>query len=153
MGRTLTLNENLIQAICEDIRAGQRPEVAAARHGVSRARFYAWRRSGREGGGEIYERFEEQVGLAVDCAEGQLLESVLTGDASDYSFGPAKASLEVLKRRWSDHYSEKVKVSVEREIDKVLDVVARVCSTEDFERILAELAAGDSGEETGEAQV
>jgi hypothetical protein len=102
---------------------------------------------GRAGDPALAE-FHESVTRAYEAGKANLHDRVLCGDAPGLGFGPAKAALEILSRT-DRRYSQKVQVGVEAELERILDAVARVCSPEDFQRVLAELAALDSEEAAG----
>jgi hypothetical protein len=84
----------------------------------------------------------------VGCSE--LHDVAIEGDEKGQGFGPAKVAFEMLARRFPKHYSSKIQVSVEYELERFLDVAEGVLSPEDLQRLLAGLAALDSEEETGE---
>jgi len=142
---TAEIGERIVRRIIEHKR---RPRVAAAEEGVKPSTFDGWMAEARAGKRAELVEFRDQVARACLVAEGKLLDVVQGGDGPGVGFGPAKAALEILSRT-NKHYSQKVQVAVESELERILDVVARVCSPEDFERVLAELAALDSEEAAG----
>ncbi len=148
-GRPSSFTPELGAKICEGIESGKRPAVAAAELGIAPSTFDTWMARARAGDPELLE-FRESVARARLVAEGTLHDVVLRGDEKGLGFGPARAALEVLSRT-NKHYSQKVQIAVEYELERILDAVGRVCSPEDFERVLAELASLDSEEEAPEA--
>jgi hypothetical protein len=137
--------------ICALIEDGHRPAVAAARCGIAPSTFDGWMVEARAKTDPALAEFRENVARARLIGEGNLLDTVKAGDEKGQGFGPAKAALEILGRT-NKHYSQKVQVGVEFELERILDAVARVCSPADFERVLAELASLDSEEAAGGAQ-
>jgi hypothetical protein len=150
-GRPSSFTPEVAERICERIEAGKRPRVAAAEEGVSPSTFDGWMSEARAGKKPELIEFREAVARAVLVSEGKLYDTLKDGDEPGYSFGPAKAALEILSRT-NKHYSTKIQVALESELERVLDAVQRVCSPEDFQRVLAELAALDSESEASEAQ-
>lgn len=142
---TAELGERIVKRIIEHKR---RPRVAAAEEGVPPSTFDGWMAAARAGLNPELVEFRESVARACLVAEGKLLDQVQRGDDAGVGFGPAKAALEILSRT-NKNYSQKVQVAVESELERILDAVQRVCSPEDFQRVLAELAALDSEAEAG----
>jgi hypothetical protein len=128
--------------ILAELRKGKPEYVAAAVAGVWESSFRYWKRTD--------ENFANEVARArlVGCSV--LHDRAATGDDPGQGFGPAKVALELLARRYPKHYSQKIQISMEYEIDRILDVVQGICSPEDFERVLTGIAALDSQEETPE---
>jgi len=124
------------------LEAGKPYEVAAAISGISPRAAWQWKREDEE--------FAEDTARARLVGASVLHDRVAGGDEKGAGFGPAKAALELLRRRFPKEYGDKVQIGVARELDKILDAVQGVCSPDDFERILARLAAIDSEDETGE---
>ena len=74
MGRTTRLTPELIQAICERIRVGSYPYIAAAACGIPRSTFYAWMDKGRKKRSlkiyrELLDRVSEASATARSSAE------------------------------------------------------------------------------------
>lgn len=116
-------------------------EVAAAEAGISPRAAWMWKRDDPE--------FAEEVARAKFVGAGGLHDKIAAGDDKGEGFGKGRAALELAKRLYPKHYGDKIQVGIERELDRILDVAERVCSPEDFERLLAGIAALD-GE--GEAE-
>ena len=143
---TVEKGREIVERIAEHKR---RPEVAAAECGITPDVFRGWLVKARTGNDQDLVEFSNEVSRARLLAEGGMLDTVLEGDEPGYN--RAKLHLEILGRT-NKHYSQKVQVGIQHELERILDVVARICSPEDFERILADIAALDSEGETGEDQ-
>lgn len=149
-GRPSKLTAELSQTILADIAAGLHPEVAAQAAGIVPSTYFDWMQRGKAGEAP-YATFRSDVARAKAEAERQLLQRALGGDGKGTSFGPAKAALEILSRTRPDRYSQQVKVQLRQDIERILDVVQRVCGTEDFLRVVEALADDDSEGEIGAA--
>ena len=117
--------------------------MAAQAHGVSPATFYRWRQKGKNGDPR-YAEVESRIARAVALAERGLIQKAADGDNAGVGFGPGKAALEILQRRFSRRWSAKVTHEIADMTQRVLDVVRRVCSETDYARVLEELAREDS---------
>jgi hypothetical protein len=79
--------------ICDAIRAGVRPEVAAVYAGVGARTFYRWMQAGRAVGAEsVYVEFVEAVELAL--AEWEARDVLLIGEAAKDDWRAAAWRLE-----------------------------------------------------------
>jgi hypothetical protein len=142
MSRELKLTPELQNELVQLIEAGNYPDVAAEAVGIGRATFFRWRKFGKDGD-ERYAAFETAITRAIAAAETGLIRDAKAGDEKGESFGPAKAALEILQRRFSRRWSAKVTHEIADMTAKVLDVVRRVCSESDYVRVLEELARED----------
>ena len=138
-----TITDEIQDEIVRLIEAGNYPDTAAQAAGISRATFYRWRKEGQEQPGSRLAVFETAIALAIAKAEARLIERIGDGDEAGVGFGPAKAALEILQRRFSRRWSAKVTHEIADMTAKVLDVVRRVCSESDYVRVLEELARED----------
>jgi len=69
MGNKLKLNSELIDAICERIRVGSYPYIAAAACGVSKSTYYRWMATAeRKGARKIYRELKDRVSEAAAAA-------------------------------------------------------------------------------------
>src|SRR5579862_3220117 len=92
-GAPLKLTPERQCAICDAIRAGVRPEIAAAYNGVSARSFYRWRALGHAFDAEpIYVEFVEAVELAL--AEWEARDVLLIGEAAKEDWHAAAWRLE-----------------------------------------------------------
>jgi hypothetical protein len=135
-----------VEAICARIAEGVRPQVAGAEHGVSPTTFDRWLAEGRAGKSPELTEFGEKVARARLIGEGRLVDRVRRGDGKAISFGAGKAALELLSRTVKA-YQPKIKVGIEEELRKFLDVARRVLPSDLFETLLRELAALDDQDE------
>jgi hypothetical protein len=146
-GRPSKLTPELIEAIVATVSKGIAPEVAAQAEGISQATYYSWRKQGQEGA-EPYATFWNAVTRAIAVSEVSLVEKVAVGDGQATSFGEAKASLELLQRRFPKRWSVQLKVEMAEHLNRFIRAAERVLSNDDFLKLMTELAEED---EPGEA--
>ena len=80
-------------AICDAVRAGVRPEIAAAYNGIGARTYYRWMALGRAAGTEpLYVAFVEAVELAL--AEWEARDVLLIGEAAKEDWHAAAWRLE-----------------------------------------------------------
>jgi hypothetical protein len=92
-GATLKLTAERQSSICDAIRAGIRPEVAAVYSGVGARTYYRWMQIGRAADGElVYVEFVEAVELAL--AEWEARDVLLIGEAAKGDWHAAAWRLE-----------------------------------------------------------
>lgn len=92
-GAPLKLTPERQNAMCDVIRAGVRPEIAAAYNGISARSYYRWMQLGRAAGAEpIYVEFVEAVELAL--AEWEARDVLLIGEAAKDDWHAAAWRLE-----------------------------------------------------------
>jgi len=140
MARPSKWSEELLSAIVKLIEAGDAPEVAAGVNNVGRSTHFDWMASNED--------YRTAVTRARDVFESRSRAVVMAGDEKGNGFGPAKAALEVLSRRFPKRWSAQVKVEMADSLNKFIDAAQRICSPEDFAKLL-EVLAEESGE--GEA--
>lgn len=138
------LTAELTENIVDRVRRGIAPEVAAVAAGVSQSTYYNWRKRGQDGE-EPYAGFWNAVARACAESEVALVERVQEGDGQGVGFGSSKAALEILQRRFPKRWSVQVKVEMSEQLNRFLDAAQRICSDEDFRKLLEALA-----EESGE---
>lgn len=145
-GRPSKLTPELQEAVCETCRKGIDPLVATVAQGVDEGSYYRWRREALDGE-EPQLSFVRAVARA--CAEGEisLAERLSAGDGQGIGFGEAKASLEILQRRFPKRWSVQVKVEMADQLNRFIDAAQRVLEPASFGKLLQELA-----EEPGEAE-
>ena len=127
MPRPTKWTQKVQNAIVALIEAGDRPEVAAGVNGIPRSSFFEWMAAGRAGV-EPYAGFRTAVERARDSAESQLRATALAGDDQGVGFGPAKAALEVLSRRWPRQWAQRIKHEIEDAERLMLGALERVCA-------------------------
>lgn len=150
-GRPSKLTPELAEAILIDVEGGLDPQVAAQAAGVVAKTYYNWITRGKAGEAP-FASFYTEIARAKAEAEKRLLQRTLSGDGKGEGFGPAKAALEILSRTRPDRYSQQVKVQLRQDIERVLDVVLRVCGQDHFLAIAEALAEDDSAGTPGEAE-
>lgn len=144
-GRKSKWNQKLQDAIIKLVEAGDRAEVAAGVNGICRSTHFGW----------MAERddYRTAVTRARDVFESTSRAVILGGDEKGNAFGPAKAALEVLSRRLPKHWASQVKVEVADQLNRFLDAAERICSQQDFAKLLEALAEESSGAEASGAPV
>ncbi len=156
MGRPSKLTEELLRSIVALIEEGDAPEVAAGVNGINRVTYFRWREAGRTAEpGTLLHTFATEVARACDVAESNMRRKVMGGDGIGEGFGQAKATLEILSRRFPKRWAQRVKQEIDDSNRLVLDVVQRVCREQDcpevFVRVCEELSRLDSeGEAAGD---
>lgn len=146
IGRPTKLTSDLTEQVVSAIEEGNYVETAAQAVGIHPATYYNWMTWGAQGK-EPYAAFFEAVTCARARAEMQLVREVRTGDDKGVSFGPARAAAFMLERTRPDKFAQRVNLKVKDAVEEVLECVRRVCSEEDFARVLEELSRRDSGDE------
>lgn len=147
-GAPTKLTDELTEEIVALIGDGAYIETAAEAVGICRATLYNWLDWGSEGR-EPYAAFLDALTRARARAEIDLLRRVQDGDSKGTGFGKAKAAAFLLERTRPDKYAQRVNLKVEEAVTKVLEGVRRICSPEDFARVLAwcERVDSEGGEE------
>jgi hypothetical protein len=126
----------VLEQIVQLIQDGDFPEVAAGVAGIDRATFYRWREAGRNArAGTLLSEFAIEVARACDVAESNMRKAVSQGDGEATSFGQAKATLEILKRRFPKRWADRVKQEIDDSNRLVIDVLRRICREENCETI------------------
>ncbi len=96
--------------ICDHIKAGNRPHVAAQMAGIPSATFYKWMQAGRANDAHLWE-FARDVELAEGCAEGAALKVVVEAFKDD----PARAQWYLERGRgagWSKEVNTRVEAAI-----------------------------------------
>lgn len=151
MGAPTKLTPELTQEICDALERGNYLETAAEAAGITVRTVYNWMDRGSKGD-EPYAAFFHAVKRARAAAEIDLVATVLKGDEQGTGFGEARAAAYMLERTRPDRFAQRVNLKVRDAVDEVLECVRRVCSPEDFARVLEELSRRDSGEEAPTAE-
>ena len=142
MARPTKLTDELSAAFCAIVEEGTHLETAAESVGIAVSTLYNWLDWGSEGR-EPYAAFLEDVTRARAVAEIELIRTLKRGDGKGISFGQARAAAFLLERTRPNKYAQRVNLKVEDAVREVLEVVSRVCSPEDFARILERLERVD----------
>lgn len=148
MARPTKLTPELTDELCEILERGNYLETAAEAVGITRQTVYNWMDRGAKGEAP-FDAFFDAIARARAKGELSLTSTVLGGDEKGLSFGPAKAAAFMLERTRPDRFAQRVNLKVQEAVSEVLEVVRRVCSAADCERILEELSRGGGGEEVG----
>lgn len=149
-GRPTKLTDELAAVIIADIEQGVQPDAAAADAGIAPSTYFDWMQRGKAGE-EPFRGFRSEVARARLAAESKLTKTILNGDERGMGFGPSKAALEMLSRLRPDRYSPTMKVQLRDDLERILDVVERVCGQESFLAVVEALADDDSARAAGEA--
>jgi len=144
MPRRSKCTKKLVAEVVAKVERGVPADSAAQIAGIGLSTYYEWMEKGGRGI-EPYAGFRKAAARARAVAEASLLERVRGGDEKGESFGQAKAALEILSRGWPKRWSTQVRMQLADELGRFLDVAKRVCSPEDYCRILEELASEDGG--------
>jgi hypothetical protein len=118
--------------ILELVEAGDPGHVAAGRCDVSRSVYFEWLAADED--------FRTAVACAEDKYESRSREVVELGDEKGASFGPAKARLEILSRRFPKRWSQQIKVEIADQLNRYIEVAQRVLEPEAFGKLLEALA-------------
>lgn len=134
------------EKICERVRAGDRPVVAASLAGITASTFHSWIQKGREGDPHLAQ-FAEDVEIAFNEAESIALGVVTAGFNSP---DPDKRSSEdakwFLERARSAGYSKAVKTVIEGQIQEFMQRLETALDPATFHRVLAVYMGFDRGE-------
>lgn len=153
------LTRALLDEVIRLIQLGNYPEVACGAVGIGRTTFYRWKLEAESApDGSLLQEFGTAVVCATDMAEASMVERIAAGDDKGESFGPAKARLELLSRRFPKRWAQRVKHEIDDANRLIFEAVKRVCREENREDILVRICAelsrsdseGDSAEPTGE---
>lgn len=129
------------------LRAGVPREVACAGVGIDSRTLRIWLEKARAGDPK-FERFSIDVEAAQAEAQSSMLVQVRKHGAKDW-----RALAWMLERVFSERYGYKsqVKVSVEAELEKLLDVAENVLGPEAAAKLFAAISGGDGALQTGSA--
>lgn len=110
--RTLRLTTEFTLAICELIRAGVRPEIAAAMQGVPRRTYFEWMEKARQPGARAL-LVELMDGVEVALAEWEAGDALLIGQAArKENPGEWQAAAWRLERRLPSVYGKSSKQEI-----------------------------------------
>jgi len=130
-GRPTLLTPTLLKKIAALVRGGDTPEVAAGVHGIGRSTHYEWLNRDAN--------YRTAIARARDVFESKARATIVAGDSKGWSFGPARAALEVLSRRVPSRWSQRIKHEVDESNRLMLDALNRVCADpEVYARVCAE---------------
>ncbi len=137
------LDVALTQRLVDLIRAGNYLEVAATAAGIHRSTLHRWLRLGRAQKRGRYHKFLNAVEKAQAESESRDVAIIAKAASDDW-----KAAAWRLERKQPRRYGPRVAVSVQQELDAVLDRLKKGLPAEWYEKVL-ELMAADN--EPGDA--
>lgn len=113
-------------------------ETAAAYAGISKDTLYAWLKRGKREKRGAYRAFSDAVASALAESEVTACEIVAKAGATDW-----RATAWRLERRFPDRFAPKaqVRVQVDAELSKMLDVAKGALDEAAYEQFLAALAS------------
>jgi hypothetical protein len=120
----------LHDAICANIREGNRPVVAAQMAGLPEHTFHSWMQRGKEGDPHLWE-FARDVELSVGRAEGEFVEVIKKASKDDPDV--AKWWLE---RGRSGGWSKQVNQLVNAQLEETMLKLEAGLTPEDFQKVL-----------------
>jgi len=148
-GAPLKLTPERKAAICDAIRAGVRPEIAAVYNGIGARTYYRWMQLGRAAAAEpIYVEFVQAV--EVSLAEWEARDVLLIGEAAKDDWHAAAWRLE---RRLPKVYGKRERHEIANADEEPFRITAGPSfdpdrlTVEELEQLLAltEKASGDDG--------
>ena len=132
------LDTALTQRLVDLIRAGNYLEVAATAAGIHRSTLHRWLRHGRSQKRGRYHKFLNQVEKAQAESESRDVAIIAKAASDDW-----KAAAWRLERKQPRRYGPRVAVSVQQELDAVLDRLKKGLPPEWYEKVLELMAADD----------
>jgi hypothetical protein len=142
----MQLTEARVKSICVKVRQGVPQGPAAGSVGIPRRTLQNWLAIGREAGApEPYASFADRLQEALDTFHAS--RAVIVGESMD-----DRTALQVLERRFKDDWADtksgtvvNLNVAAERSesVGEVLGAAKRVLTSEDFLRLVDELAGPD----------
>ena len=120
------------------LRAGNYLEVAATAVGIHRSTLHRWMRLGRGQVRGRYRRFLTAVERAQAEAESRDVALIAKAASDDW-----RAAAWRLERKQPRRYGPRVAVSVQQELDAVLDRLKKGLPPETYEKVLELMAAED----------
>ena len=132
------LDHALAQRLVDLLRAGNYLEVAATAVGVHRSTLHRWMRHGRQQVRGRYRKFLTAVEKAQAESESRDVALIAKAASEDW-----KAAAWRLERKQPRRYGPRVAVSVQQELDAVLDRLKKGLPPETYEKVLELMAAED----------
>jgi len=150
-GPSPKLTPALQQRIVDMIARGNCRDVASASCGIYTSTLRKWLSKGALARSEcredVYSRFLD----AMDKAEADLQASMLRNIA-EASFNDWRAAAWRLEKLRPQRYGAQIRVRVEAEVERLLDVAERILAPTDFSRLLEAITAASGGGAAGEDQ-
>jgi predicted site-specific integrase-resolvase len=130
------LDAAVTQKICDLLRAGNFLEVAARAAGVHPTTVHRWLRTGRDQKKGRYRRFFDTVEKAQAEAEARDVALIAKAASEDW-----RAAAWRLERKAPRRYGARVQISVQEEVDSILDKLERDLKPEEFARALESISS------------
>jgi len=111
MARPSKLTNEVVDKMCEAIRAGSFPESAAAFAGISVRTFWRWYERGKKVRCGVYKRFVAAIDKAERDGEVALAAMVRKGAPKDW-----RAAAFLLERRYHERWARREELSVHGEV-------------------------------------
>jgi transposase len=143
-GRPSKLIPEIKTKLLKALAAGNHYEPACAYAGISYQTFRNWMKRGETASRGEYLEFFETVQGAIAQGEIASVAKIKKAEDSDW-----RAAAWMLERRHPDRWAstQRVKLEVEKEMEKTLDHLERQLPPDIFDQVLAALADADGSEE------
>ena len=132
------LDPALAQRIVDLIRAGNYLEVAATAAGIHRSTLHRWMRHGRDQHRGRFRRFLTAVEKAQAEAESRDVALIARAASEDW-----RAAAWRLERKQPRRYGPRVAISVQQELDSVLERLKNGMEAPVYEKVLELMSADD----------
>ena len=132
----------LTALIVSDLEEGLLVLPVCIAHGMSKAAVYLWQQKG-SAGKEPYATWYAAITQASGKGEVGLGRRALRGDQKGEANGRAAMAAKWLTATHGKRYNPKITVQIERELDVLLDVLAKVLPAEQYAECLAALSDVD----------
>lgn len=126
------------QRIVDLIRAGNYLEVAATAAGIHKSTLHRWLRYGRDQTRGRYRKFLTHVEKAQAESESRDVALIAKAASTDW-----RAAAWRLEKKLPRRYGPRVQISVQQELDAVLDRLKAGLPPDQFERVLEIIAAAE----------
>lgn len=144
MGTPTKLNERTLKAFTGALLKGNHYSTACAYAGINYHTFRNWMHRGEAAQSGIYFNFFTSVKKALAQAEINSVSKIKQAEDDDW-----KAAAWMLERRHPERWANtrRIKVEVEKELDKALEFLEAKMSPDAYTELLAGLASQGEGEE------
>ena len=132
------LDEDTTQRIVDLVRAGNYLEVAALAAGIHKTTLHRWLRLGRDQKRGRYRKFVEVVERAQGESEARDVALIAKQAPTDW-----RAAAWRLERKSPRRYGQKVQISVEEELEGVVDRLKAGLDAATYEKVLEILSSDD----------
>jgi len=135
------LDVAVTQKICDLLRAGNFIDVAADAAGVHRTTVHRWLRTGRGQKKGRYKRFFDAVEKAQAEAEARDVALIAKAASTDW-----RAAAWRLERKAPRRYGARVQISVQEEVDSILDRLEQDLEPGLFAKVVESITSREQGE-------